>query len=141
MHARRHAALPIPAIQKFDAMAHDCIVRVDVQPEQPFRRPAQRHAELIDRLTSSQCFDLRIETKASIVPNDSFNMPAAIEHAHRMKIQPLRFSNCQNRRAVSKSPSSKSNCPLATNFRIAPPPPDPLDANASVGYSQCTLIR
>jgi hypothetical protein len=98
MHARRHAALPIPAIQKFDAMAHDCIVRVDVQPEQPFRRPAQRHAELIDRLTSSQCFDLRIETKASIVPERFF------QHAGRHRARTPNENPAPSLQQLSKPP-------------------------------------
>src|SRR6266849_9053357 len=79
------------AIEKGYALADYLIGWIDIQPEQPLGRTAERNAQLIDGQALPQIFDIGIGAQAAIVAKDAFDVASWIEHADGMKIQSLGF--------------------------------------------------
>src|SRR5262249_22728336 len=70
----RTAAYTLPAVEKRDALADYLVAWVQVEPDQPFRRPAYGHAELVNRQPFAQVFNIRVGPLAPILTQHMLDM-------------------------------------------------------------------
>ncbi|PYV27900.1 MAG: hypothetical protein DMG24_03435 [Acidobacteria bacterium] len=89
-HTRRDAALEAAAVKKGSAGSNDQVGRVDVQPNQPLGGPAERHPQLVNGQALAQIFQIGASPQGRLA-NDLLDVATRIDHADRVKIEPLRF--------------------------------------------------
>ena len=94
--ARGHARFVRAAVQKLHALAHHFVRRANVQPNQPFGGTAERHPQLVDRQPFAQAFDIRPGPNMIVLAQDAVDVTARVQHAYRMKVQPLGLRHRQH---------------------------------------------